>query len=184
MAGIDDQEEPIDSGDEEISAITDNFSSQNNNENSSRLPTSTSRSPSPRPDSPNFSGKWRLSTSENFDPFMRDCNVNYFKRQAAKIISSEHHITQEGDSMSVDVVATGGGKHQEYEIGGSFREQEMNGEEAEVETAWDGDRIRERHRTNSLDYTMTRELEDEVTMVLRLESPQGTKAKRIYKKIE
>ena len=112
MAGIDDQEEPIDSGDEEISAITDNFSSQNNNENSSRLPTSTSRSPSPRPDSPNFSGKWRLSTSENFDPFMRDCNVNYFKRQAAKIISSEHHITQEGDSMSVDVVATGGGKHQ------------------------------------------------------------------------
>ena len=60
----------------------------------------------------------------------------------------------------------------------------MNGEEAEVETAWDGDRIRERHRTNSLDYTMTRELEDEVTMVLRLESPQGTKAKRIYKKIE
>lgn len=29
------------------------------------------------------------------------------KRQAVKMVASEHHITQNGDSMSVKVVATG-----------------------------------------------------------------------------
>ena len=34
-------------------------------------------------------------------------DVGMLKRQAAKMISSEHHIVQDGDKMSVNVIATG-----------------------------------------------------------------------------
>ena len=34
-------------------------------------------------------------------------DVGMLKRQAAKLISSEHHIEQDGDNMSVKVLATG-----------------------------------------------------------------------------
>ncbi|KAL5270400.1 hypothetical protein ACHWQZ_G001203 [Mnemiopsis leidyi] len=145
------------------------------------------RSPSPtRPGSPNFSGKWRLKDSENFDPFLQDCQVGYLKRTAACVVSSEHLITQEGDHMNVKVTAAGWGtqKQQDYEIGGSFSEVEINGEQSEVETEWEGDGIKELHRAESFEYLLVRELEDEETMVLNLESPKGTKAKRVYKRVE
>jgi len=143
------------------------------------------RSASP-PGSPNFSGKWRLKESENFDPFMVDCNVGYLKRTAAGIVSSEHHIEQEGEHMKVVVKAAGlgSGKHQEYDIGGTFSEVEINGESAQVDTTWVDEGIRELHRTESFEYLLVRELVDDDTMVLNLESPKGTEAKRIYKRIE
>ena len=34
-------------------------------------------------------------------------DVGMLKRQAAKMVSSEHHIVQDGDKMSVNVIATG-----------------------------------------------------------------------------
>ena len=88
--------------------------------------------------------------------------------------------------MNVQVKAAGWGsqKLQEYEVGGSFSEVEINGEQSEVETKWEGEGIRELHRTESFEYLLVRELEDEETMILNLESPKGTKAKRIYKRVE
>ena len=65
------------------------------------------RSPSP-PGSPNFSGRWRLKESINFDPFLQDCNVGYLKRQVVGMVTSEHHITQDGNAMAVEVTATAG----------------------------------------------------------------------------
>ncbi|KAL5254525.1 hypothetical protein ACHWQZ_G014095 [Mnemiopsis leidyi] len=150
-----------------------------------------------------FTGKWKLKDSHLFEDFMADCNVGMLKRQAAKMVSSEHHIVQDGDKMSVNVIATGGvqlalsllpksevqkmpsqkGKQQEYTVGGSFTEQEVTGDTAEVSTEWDGDKIKEIHKSKDFTYTLTRELQDENTMVLHLDSPKGTKAKRIYKKM-
>ena len=132
-----------------------------------------------------FSGKWNWTTTEgDFDGFLKDINVGMLKRQAAKMISSEHHIVQDGDKMSVTVIATGQkGKHQEYSVGGTFTEEEVTGDTAEVSTEWDGATIKEVHKTANFTYTLVRELQDENTMVLHLDSPKGTKAKRIYKKM-
>ena len=125
---------------------------------------------------------------------MDDCNVSGVKRTLARKTVSEHHIDHDGDHMKVLVTTQGlgmfssfgVGKQQDYEIGGTFSETELNGEAAEVDTKWDpqGDGIREMHRTKSVEYLLVRELEDEDTMVLNLESEKGTKAKRIYKRIE
>ena len=138
-----------------------------------------------RPESPRFTGRWKLSESDNFDPFLQDCNVGFLQRQAVKVLNSEHHILQEGDRMKVNVLALGQkGKQQEYAVGGSFTETEINGDEAEVSTAWDGENIVECHKCQSFEYKLTRSLDDEETMVLHLESPKGLKARRIYKKIQ
>ncbi|XP_063681609.1 fatty acid-binding protein-like isoform X2 [Bolinopsis microptera] len=132
----------------------------------------------------NFNGNWKLHKSENFEDFLKSIDVGLLKRQAAKMVSSEHHIVQDGDKMSVTVVATGQkGKQQEYSVGGSFSEQEVTGDTAEVSTEWDGARIKEIHNAGDFTYTLLRELQDENTMVLHLESPKGTQAKRIYKKM-
>ena len=80
-----------------------------------------------QPSSPVFTGKWRLSESDNFDLFLQDINVGFLKRQAVKIVNSEHHIEQDGDQMKVDVLVTGKkGKHQVYAIGESFKLQLIN----------------------------------------------------------
>jgi len=84
----------------------------------------------------------------------------------------------------VKAAGLGSGKHQEYDVGSTFSETEINGETADVDTKWEGDGIRELHRTESFEYLLVRELEDDETMVLNLESPKGTKAKRIYKRVE
>ena len=114
--------------------------------------------------------------------------MGILKRTAAKVATSEHHIDHDGDHMKVVVKAAGlgSGKHQEYDIGGTFSEQEINGEKAEVDTEWDpeGEGIKELHRTESFEYLLVRELQDDETMILNLESPKGTKAKRIYKRVE
>ena len=73
---------------------------------------------------------------------------------------------------------------QEYEIGNKFNEVEINGEEAEVGTEWTGPAIKEHHKTHSFEYDLVRVLQDEETMVLKLETPKGTKAERVYKKVE
>ena len=72
---------------------------------------------------------------------------------------------------------------QEYEIGNKFTEVEINGEEAIVNTEWEGTAISEHHKTDSFEYKMMRVLQDDDTMVLQLQSPKGTKAERIYKKV-
>merc|ERR1740124_43353 len=86
--------------------------------------------------------------------------------------------------MSVNVIATGQkGKTQEYTVGGTFSENEVTGDTAEVSTEWAGETIKEVHKSKDFTYTLIRELEDENTMVLHLESPKGTQAKRIYKRM-
>ena len=50
-------------------------------------------------------------------------------------------------------------------------------------TAWEGETIKEVHKTDSFEYSLVRELEDDETMVLHLQSPTGIKARRIYKKL-
>eukprot|EP00116_Pleurobrachia_bachei_P015719 sb/3475981/ len=78
----------------------------------------------------------------------------------SRILPSEHHIEQEGEKLKVRVCSPGrSGKLQEYQVGETFSETEINGENSEVQTAWEGEtKIKELHRTESIEYELVREL--------------------------
>lgn len=131
-----------------------------------------------------FSGCWKSAEAENLDAVLKDLGVSLLIRQGAKLASSEHHIAHSGDNMKVEVHATAKQtKLQDYKIGDSFEETEMNGMQSQVKTEWQGTDILSTHSMpDGVGYTMVRELTGPDIMTLHLTSVQGTKAKRVYKK--
>jgi len=131
-----------------------------------------------------FTGCWKSSDTDNLDAVLKDLGVSLLIRQGAKLASSEHHITHTGDHMKVEVHATAKQtKVQDYNIGDSFEETEMNGMQSQVKTEWQGKDILSTHTMpDGVGYTMLRELTAPDVMTLHLTTVQGTKAKRVYKK--
>lgn len=136
-----------------------------------------------------FNGNWiQKSIEGDYEGFLMDICVGSLARRAAKLIYVDHHITQDGDNMSVKVINPGSGEveaHQKYTVGGNFTDTYtvLTGKVAEVTTEWELGKIKETHTCPRFTYTLVRELRDKDTMVLHLKSSKHIKCKHIYKRM-
>lgn len=79
-----------------------------------------------------FTGKFELYSSENFDEFLTEIGVGYFTRLAATRASSEYVITKDGDSYTLRTISTFGESSVTFKSDIPFTENRIDG--ATVET--------------------------------------------------
>ena len=77
-----------------------------------------------------FTGRYKLTTSENYNEFLKELGLGYFKRLAATAASSEYVITydKENKTYTMKTIATFGDSNITFKDGETFTENRSDGE--------------------------------------------------------
>ncbi|XP_052326582.1 cellular retinoic acid-binding protein 2b [Oncorhynchus keta] len=76
-----------------------------------------------------FSGTWKMKTSENFEELLKALGVNVFIRKIAVAAASRPavEITQQGESLSIQTSTSVRTTHVSFTVGQSFNETTVDG---------------------------------------------------------
>uniref|UniRef100_A0A667ZDN9 Cellular retinoic acid binding protein 2, b n=1 Tax=Myripristis murdjan TaxID=586833 RepID=A0A667ZDN9_9TELE len=76
-----------------------------------------------------FSGKWKMKSSENFEELLKALGVNVFLRKIAVAAASSPsvEITQQGESLSIQTSTSVRTTHVSFTVGQSFNETTVDG---------------------------------------------------------
>uniref|UniRef100_A0A8C2FPB6 Cellular retinoic acid binding protein 2, b n=1 Tax=Cyprinus carpio TaxID=7962 RepID=A0A8C2FPB6_CYPCA len=78
---------------------------------------------------PDFSGSWKMKSSENFEELLKALGVNVFLRKIAVAAASKPavKITQQGESLSIQTSTSVRTTHVSFTVGESFNETTVDG---------------------------------------------------------
>merc|ERR1712079_673762 len=85
-----------------------------------------------------FNGKWKLSSQENFDEYLKKIGLNMIKRKVATSTSPTQEVNIDGDnvhiknSLGADVVFT---------VGTEFEHESPTGDKFKASGSWEGDKL-------------------------------------------
>uniref|UniRef100_A0A3Q1HZN1 Cellular retinoic acid-binding protein 1 n=2 Tax=Anabas testudineus TaxID=64144 RepID=A0A3Q1HZN1_ANATE len=88
-----------------------------------------------------FSGKWKMKSSENFEELLRALGVNVFLRKIAVTAASSPavEITQQGESLSIKTSTSVRTTHISFTVGQSFSETTVDGRPCTSFPKWETD---------------------------------------------
>ncbi|XP_071963327.1 cellular retinoic acid-binding protein 1-like [Antedon mediterranea] len=90
----------------------------------------------------NFAGKYKLSSSENFEQYMKAMGVGTALRKTAALMSPTCEIEQNADDfvikMNVPIITT---HVQNFRIGEPFEDISPTREKVRVVVSWEGDKL-------------------------------------------
>ncbi|XP_041961993.1 cellular retinoic acid-binding protein 2a [Alosa pseudoharengus] len=90
---------------------------------------------------PDFSGNWKMKTSENFEELLKALGVNVMLRKIAVAAASKPQveITQDGETLSIKTSTTVRTTHITFTVGESFNETTVDGRPCTSSTRWETD---------------------------------------------
>jgi len=88
-----------------------------------------------------FTGKFKLSSSDNFDEFLKELGVNFVLRNLAKTSTPVVEITKNGDSYSLKTVTAIKKSEINFELGKEFEEARMDGKNVKTVVVADGNKL-------------------------------------------
>ncbi|KAJ6652431.1 hypothetical protein lerEdw1_011549 [Lerista edwardsae] len=88
---------------------------------------------------PNFSGNWRMKSSENFEELLKALGVNVMLRKIAVAAASKPavEIRQEGDSFYIRTSTTVRTTEISFKVGEEFEEQTVDGRPCKSLVKWE-----------------------------------------------
>ncbi|XP_037649884.1 cellular retinoic acid-binding protein 2b [Sebastes umbrosus] len=88
-----------------------------------------------------FSGKWKMKSSENFEDLLRALGVNVFLRKIAVRAASSPavEITQQDESLSIKTSTSVRTTHVSFTVGQSFNESTVDGRPCTSLPKWETD---------------------------------------------
>ncbi|AWP21493.1 Duplicated cellular retinoic acid-binding protein 2b [Scophthalmus maximus] len=88
-----------------------------------------------------FSGKWKMRSSENFEELLKALGVNVFLRKIAVRAASSPavEITQQGESLSIKTSTSVRTTHVSFTVGQSFNETTVDGRPCTSFPKWETD---------------------------------------------
>ncbi|XP_056154113.1 cellular retinoic acid-binding protein 2b [Lampris incognitus] len=88
-----------------------------------------------------FSGKWKMKTSEHFEELLKALGVNVFLRKIAVAAASSPavEITQQGESLSIQTSTSVRTTHVSFTVGESFNEITLDGRPCTSFPRWETD---------------------------------------------
>ncbi|XP_054620355.1 cellular retinoic acid-binding protein 2b [Dunckerocampus dactyliophorus] len=91
---------------------------------------------------PDFSGKWKMKSSENFEELLKALGVNVFVRKIAVAAASSPavEITQQGASLSIKTSTSIRTTHVSFTVGHSFNETTVDGCPCTSFPTWESER--------------------------------------------
>ena len=134
-----------------------------------------------------FTGRWRLDRSVNFDAYLKSLNVSATHRRFACRAGVDHDIDHaDRDAMKLCVINRLGKKCETIKVGETIASTDTYGNPNTKTTSWDKDGVTMR---TTIDSTVgrvldSRKLEDADTMVMALTSPSKVTAYRYFRRVE
>ena len=134
-----------------------------------------------------FTGKWKLDRSENFDAYLKSLNVSATHRRIAAGASVTHDIDHaERDRPKICVINRLGKKCETVKVGETISSTDTYGNPNTKTTSWAKDGVT---MLTTIDSTVgrvmdVRKLEDRDTMVMVLTSPSGVTGKRVFRRVD
>ncbi|KAM8766263.1 cellular retinoic acid-binding protein 2b [Acanthopagrus schlegelii] len=88
-----------------------------------------------------FSGKWKMKSSENFEELLKALGVNVFLRKIAVTAASSPavEITQQGETLSIKTSTSIRMTHISFTVGQSFTEATVDGRHCTSFPKWETD---------------------------------------------
>lgn len=88
-----------------------------------------------------FSGKWKMKSSDNFEELLRALGVNVFLRKIAVAAASRPavEITQQKESLSIQTSTSVRTTHVSFTVGQSFTETTVDGRPCTSLPQWETD---------------------------------------------
>lgn len=88
-----------------------------------------------------FSGKWKMKSSENFEELLKALGVNVFLRKIAVTAASSPavEISQQGESLSIKTSTSVRTTHVSFTVGQSFSEATVDGRPCTSFPKWETD---------------------------------------------
>ncbi|KTF95450.1 hypothetical protein cypCar_00018434 [Cyprinus carpio] len=121
-----------------------------------------------------FSGSWKMKSSENFEELLKALGVNVFLRKIAVAAASKPavEITQQGESLSIQTSTSVRTTHVSFTVGESFSEATVDGRPCTSFPKWETDRKISCEQTlqkgEGPETSWTRELTNDGQMILTM----------------
>ncbi|KAK2864544.1 hypothetical protein Q7C36_003698 [Tachysurus vachellii] len=121
-----------------------------------------------------FSGSWRMKSSENFEELLKALGVNVFLRKIAVAAASRPsvEIKQQGETLSIQTSTSVRTTHVSFTVGQIFNETTVDGRPCTSFPKWDTDRKITCEQTllkgEGPQTSWTRELNDNGELVLTM----------------
>jgi len=88
-----------------------------------------------------FTGKYKLTESDNFDKFLQELGVNFVLRNLAKTSTPVVEITKDGDKYSLKTMTAIKNSEIKFELGKEFEEARMDGKNVKTVVVADGNKL-------------------------------------------
>jgi len=88
-----------------------------------------------------FTGKFKLTTSEKFDDFLKELGVNFVLRNLAKTSTPVVEISKDGDEFSLKTTTTFKNSEIKFKLGEEFEESRMDGAKVKTKVEVDGNKL-------------------------------------------
>jgi len=88
-----------------------------------------------------FTGRFKLTSSENFDEFLKELGVNFVLRNLAKTSTPTVEITKDGDSYTLKTITAIKNSEIKFELGKEFEEARMDGKNVKTVVVADGNKL-------------------------------------------
>ncbi|GAA6093759.1 cellular retinoic acid-binding protein 2b [Tachysurus ichikawai] len=134
-----------------------------------------------------FSGSWRMKSSENFEELLKALGVNVFLRKIAVAAASRPsvEIKQQGETLSIQTSTSVRTTHVSFTVGQIFNETTVDGRPCTSFPKWDTDRKITCEQTllkgEGPQTSWTRELNDNGELVLTM-SAGDVVCTRVYER--
>ncbi|XP_063053180.1 cellular retinoic acid-binding protein 1 [Engraulis encrasicolus] len=89
----------------------------------------------------NFSGTWKMKSSENFDELLKALGVNAMLRKVANAAASKPHveITQDGEQFYIKTATSVRTTEINFHIGQEFDEETVDGRKVKSLATWEAE---------------------------------------------
>jgi len=88
-----------------------------------------------------FTGKFKLTSSDNFDEFLKELGVNFVLRNLAKTSTPVVEITKDGETYSLKTLTAIKNSEIKFELGKEFEEARMDGKNVKTVVVADGNKL-------------------------------------------
>jgi len=105
-----------------------------------------------------FVGKFKATTSENFDEYMKALGVGLVSRKMASSTTPVIEITIDNGEVTIKTITTIRSSEIKFRLGEEFEETTFDGRKSKSVITLDGDKMLHLQRSDGKEYKITREI--------------------------
>jgi len=88
-----------------------------------------------------YTGKFKLTSSDKFDEFLKELGVNFVLRNLAKTSNPVVEITKDGEEFTLKTTTTFKTSEIKFKLGEEFEEARMDGAKVKTKVEADGNKL-------------------------------------------